>query len=89
VNNFPLKGVSFRMLIYVNTVSGRKHQLEVEPTMTILAIKEELQQREGISTPQQRLLFRGQNLSDSQTVETAKIGAGEVLHMVLALRAGF
>ena len=77
------------MLIYVHTVSGRKHQLEVESVMTIGAIKEELQQREGIAVQQQRLLFRGQNLGDQSTIETAKIGAGEVLHMVLALRAGY
>ena len=76
------------MLIYVHTVSGRKHQLEVEPSITIGQIKDELQQREGISTQQQRLLFRGKNLTDSQTVETAHISAGEVLHMVLSLRAG-
>ena len=77
------------MLIQVHTVSGRKHQIDVEPNMTIAAIKEELQQREGISVQQQRLLFRGQNLNDQTTIETAHIQAGEVLHMVLALRAGF
>ena len=76
------------MLIQVHTVSGRKHQIDVEPNMTIGAIKEELMQREGISVEQQRLLFRGQNLNDSTTIEIAKINAGEVLHMVLALRAG-
>ena len=76
------------MLIYVHTVSGRKHQLEVEPSFTIGQIKEELQQREGISTQQQRLLFRAHNLVDSQTVESYHIAAGEVLHMVLSLRAG-
>ena len=76
------------MLIQVQTVSGRKHQIDVEPNMTIGAIKEELMQREGISVQQQRLLFRGQNLNDSTTIEIAKINAGEVLHMVLALTAG-
>ena len=76
------------MLIQVHTVSGRKHQIDVEPNMTIGAIKEELMQREGISVQQQRLLFRGQNLNDSTTIEIANINAGEVLHMVLALRAG-
>ena len=75
------------MLIYIHTVSGRKHQLEVEPNRTIGAIKEELQAREGISVQQQRLLFRGKSLVDTQTVETAHISAGEVLHMVLSLRA--
>lgn len=77
------------MLINVHTVSGRKHQIDVEPNMTIGSIKEELQQREGISVQQQRLLFRGQNLNDTTTIETAGIQAGDVLHMVLSLRAGF
>ena len=76
------------MLIQVHTVSGRKHQIDVEPNMTIAAIKEELQQREGISVAQQRLLFRGQNLLDATTIEVAHISPGDVLHMVLALRAG-
>lgn len=76
------------MLIQVQTVSGRKHQLDVEPNMTIGAIKEELQQREGIAVAQQRLLWRGQNLSDQSTIEVTRIQAGEVLHMVLSLRAG-
>lgn len=77
------------MIIQVHTVSGRKHSIDVEPNMTIGAIKEELQQREGISVTQQRLLFHGQNLSDQATVETSRINAGDVIHMVLALRAGF
>lgn len=76
------------MLIQVHTVSGRKHQIDVEPSMTILAIKEQLQQREGISIQQQRLLFRGHPLSDQATVESSRINAGDVIHMVLALRAG-
>lgn len=77
------------MLIQVHTLSGRRHQIDVEPNMTIAAIKEELQQREGISVSQQRLLYHGQNLNDQTTIEVARIQAGEVLHMVLALRAGF
>ena len=76
------------MLVQVHTVAGRKHQIDVEPNMTIGSIKEELMQREGISVQQQRLLFRGQNLQDQTTIEVARISAGDVLHMVLSLRAG-
>jgi hypothetical protein len=76
------------MQIQVHTVSGRKHTLDVEGNFTIAAIKEELQQREGIAVQQQRLLYRGQNLPDPTTVEGSRIQAGEVLHMVLSLRAG-
>ena len=76
------------MLVQVHTVAGRKHQIDVEPNMTIGSIKEELMQREGISVQQQRLLFRGQNLQDQTTIEVARISAGDVLHLVLSLRAG-
>jgi hypothetical protein len=76
------------MFIQVHTVSGRKHQIDVEPGTTIGMIKEELQSREGISVAQQRLLFRGGNLLDQTTIEVARINPGDVLHMVLALRAG-
>jgi hypothetical protein len=76
------------MIIQIQTVSGKKHQLDVEPNSTIYTLKEELQQREGIATVQQRILFRGSPLTDQTTIEVAKITAGSVLHMVLALRAG-
>ena len=76
------------MLVHIHTVSGRKHSIDIEPTATILSIKEDLQQREGISVVQQRLLFKGQSLNDEATVDSAHINAGDVLHMVLSLRAG-
>jgi ubiquitin-like protein Nedd8 len=77
------------MKINVRTVSGRSRSIEVEPNMTIGAIKEEMQQMEGIPPTMQRLLFQGQNLSDMSTIESAHIVDGSVVHMVLALRAGF
>jgi hypothetical protein len=77
------------MQIQVHTLSGRKHTLYVEGNWTIVAIKEELQQLEGIFVQQQRLLYHGQNLDDQTTIEVARIQAGDVLHMVTALRAGF
>ena len=76
------------MLVQIHTVSGRKHSIDVEPTATIISLKEDLQQREGISVIQQRLLFKGQSLNDDATIDSAHIRAGDILHMVLSLRAG-
>ena len=76
------------MLIHIHTVAGRKHSIDVEPSATILSLKEELQQREGIAVVQQRLLYKGQNLGDNATIDFVHIKAGDVLHMVLSLRAG-
>jgi hypothetical protein len=77
-----------KMIIQIQTVSGKKHQIDIQPNATIGSIKEELEQREGISGAQQRILFHGQPLKDEITLEVAKIGPGATLHMVLALRAG-
>jgi hypothetical protein len=77
------------MQLQVHTVSVRNHILEVEQNWTIAAIKEDLQRSEGISLQRQRLVHAGQNSTDQTITEVVHIQPGEVLHMVLALRAGF
>jgi hypothetical protein len=77
-----------RMQIQVHTVSGRKHTIDVEGNWTVSAIKEGLQQLEGIPVQQQRMLYHGQNLTDQTTIEVARVQACEVLHMIIALPAG-
>ena len=76
------------MQIHVHTISGRKHSLDVEGNQTILSVKQQLEAREGISVVQQKLLFRGQNVPDNETIENCHISPGDVLHMALSLRAG-
>jgi hypothetical protein len=42
-----------------------------------------------VSVQRQRILFGGQNLTNQITIEVARIQARDVLHIVLAMRAGF
>jgi hypothetical protein len=56
------------MQIQVHMVSGKKYTFDVQGNWTISAIKEALQQHEGISVEQQRLLYHGQNLTDQTTI---------------------
>lgn len=62
--------------------------LDVEPQDKILRIKEMMEEKEGISPAQQRLIFNGSQLNDDQTVQEAGIQAGASLHLVLTLRGG-
>lgn len=76
------------MQIKVKTLTGRDMPLDVEPQDKILRIKEMMEEKEGISPAQQRLIFNGSQLNDDQTVQEAGIQAGASLHLVLTLRGG-
>jgi len=52
----------------------------------ILQLKEALEEKEGIHVLSFKLLHAGKSLGDAATLESAKIEAGAVLHMVLAFR---
>ena len=62
--------------------------LDVEPQDKIIRIKEMMEEKEGISPAQQRLIFNGSQLNDDKTGQEAGIQAGASLHLVLTLRAG-
>jgi large subunit ribosomal protein L40e len=78
------------MLIKVKTVTNRDLDITtIEKENTIAQLKEAIEASEGIPVVQQRLIFNGKPLQDELTVEASGIGAGHIVHMVLALRAGF
>lgn len=76
------------MQIKVKTLTGRDMPLDVEPQDKIIRIKEMMEEKEGISPAQQRLIFNGSQLNDDQTVQESGIQAGSSLHLVLTLRGG-
>lgn len=76
------------MLLKVLTLTGEEQEIDIEPTDKILQIKEKLEEREGIPVVQQRLIFQGKKLQDDKTVDSYKLQAGTILHLVVALRGG-
>ena len=77
------------MQIIVKLINGRNIEFEVEATETILDIKNRLEESEGISALQQRLLLGGRQLKDEQSLEELKVQPGATFNLVLALRGGF
>lgn len=78
--------IGIGMQIFVKTLTGKTITLDVVNTETILAVKEQIQRKEGIPVDQQRLIFAGLQLEDDATLFDRWIDKESTLHLILRSR---
>ncbi|XP_043930133.1 NEDD8 [Protopterus annectens] len=76
------------VLIKVKTLMGKEIEINTEPTDKVERIKEHAEEKEGIPSQQQQLIYSGKQMNYEKMAADYKTQRGSTLQLALALRGG-
>ena len=84
ITYLPIKNKEVEQLqIFIKTLTGKEMSFVVEPYLTIEKLKCKIQDKEGIPSDKQKIIFAGDQLEDSRTLASYNIKARAILYMIL------
>mmetsp|Transcript_16562 Transcript_16562/g.22990 ORF Transcript_16562/g.22990 Transcript_16562/m.22990 type:complete len:85 (-) Transcript_16562:310-564(-) len=69
--------------VAITTLTGKATTIKVTPTTTVLQLKEEYRNLEGMPAQQQRLLCNNRALEDERTLQDYEITNGTKIYVVV------
>ncbi|KAK8806469.1 hypothetical protein WA538_003184 [Blastocystis sp. DL] len=76
------------MQLFFKTVTGNTVSLEVQPTEKVEDVKKMIQEKENIDYYNQRMVFAGKELEDSQTIGDYNIAEDATVEVLFKLAGG-
>lgn len=84
--SFHSEGTSYQ--IFVRTLGGKTITVEVKSSDTVEVLKRKIEDKDGIPTHHQRLIFSGEELESSRTLASYNIHKESTLQQTAGLRGG-
>jgi large subunit ribosomal protein L40e len=72
--------------LFVKLLTGKTITVEVDIGMTVLQMKQQIFEKEGIPVEQQRLVFGGKQMEDDKPMTDYNIQKSSTLHLVMRIR---
>ena len=70
------------LTIYVRTLEGKIHRIEMSKDSTILDLKTKVYDKEGIEPGMQEIMYKGNKCEDEKTMTDYNVEEGDGFHLV-------
>ncbi len=80
-----IKKIKFPLYIHLKTLNGRIIDLDLDYNDRISRVKDIVQEKEGIPSHQQKLIFLGKTLDNQRTIKSCGVYNGSTIYLIIAL----